>query len=128
MGGAAAEVTEAQVVERQLGRGQEAQALEEEAFSLESGEVSQVVEIEGAYYLLQCVNDYDVDATKKRKTQIQEERRAWVFRQIYDQFQEEHQVSFSEEIWADIHFSKEDKTTTDNFFALYQEEFGSQGY
>ncbi len=128
IGAVAAEVADVKMEERQLGRGQEAQALEEEAFSLESGEVSQVVEVEGAYYVLQCVSDYDVDATKKRKTQIQEERRAWVFRQIYDQFLEEHQVSFSEELWVDIHFSPEDKTTTDNFFALYQEEFGGQGY
>lgn len=128
LGAAAREVTETEVVERQMGRGQEAEVLEEAAFALETGQVSQVVESEGSYYVFQCVSDYEIEATKKRKTQIQEERRAWVFQQIYDQFQEEHQVTFSEEIWADIHFSEGDKTASDNFFALYQEEFGSQGY
>lgn len=128
LGAAAREVTEAEVVERHMGRGQETEALEEAAFALEAGQISQVVESEGAYYLFQCVSDYEMEATKKRKAQIQEERRAWVFQQIYDQFQEEHQVTFSEEIWSDIHFSEGDLTTTDNFFALYQEEFGSQGY
>lgn len=128
LGEAAREITETAVVERQMERGQEPNVIEEEAFALGAGQVSQVVESEGSYYLFQCVSDYEIEATKKRKTQIQEERRAWVFQQIYDQFQEEHQVTFSEEIWADIHFSEGDKTASDNFFALYQEEFGSQGY
>lgn len=128
LGAAAREVTDAEVTERQMQRGQEPEVIEEEAFALESGQVSQVVEVGNVCYLFQCVSDYEIEATKKRKTQIQEERRAWVFQQIYDQFQEEHQVTFSEEIWADIHFSEEDQTSTDNFFALYQEEFGGQGY
>lgn len=128
LGAAAREVTETEVVERQMGRGQETEALEEAAFALEAGQVSQVVESEGVYYVFQCVSDYEMEATQKRKTQIQEERRAWVFQQIYDQFQAEHPVTFSEELWTDIRFSEEDRTTTDNFFALYQEEFGSQGY
>lgn len=128
LGAAVREVTEAEVTERQMERGEEPEALEAAAFALETGELSQVVESEGSYYLFQCVSDYEVDATKKRKTRIQEERRAWVFRQIYDQFQKEQQVTFSEEIWKDIHFSPEDRTETENFFALYQEEFGSQGY
>lgn len=127
-GAIARETTIVEVIERRLGRGEESKAIEDAAFALASDEISSVVEQDNAYYIFQCVNDYDIEATKERKTQIQEERKAWVFQQIYDQFEAEHEVLFSEEIWADIRFSKEDRTTTDNFFALYQEEFGSKGY
>lgn len=124
----ARETTTAEVIERRIGRGEEPQGVEDVLFALKTGEISPVVMVDDVYYIFQCVNDYDMDATKERKTQIHEERKAWVFQQIYDQFQENNQVVFSEEIWADIRFSKDDNSTTDNFFALYQEEFGSQGY
>lgn len=124
----ARETTTAEVIERRIGRGEEPQGVEDVLFALKTGEISPVVMVDDVYYIFQCVNDYDMDATKERKTQIHEERKAWVFQQIYDQFQENNQVVFSEEIWADIRFSKDDNSTTDNFFALYQEEFGCQGY
>ena len=124
----ARETTTAETIERRIGRGEEPQGVEDVLLALTTGEISPVVMVDDVYYIFQCVSDYDMDATKERKTQIHEERKAWVFQQIFDQFQENNQVVFSEEIWADIRFSKDDACTTDNFFALYQEEFGSKGY
>lgn len=124
----ARELTEGDTTERQIGRGEETKAVEDAVFALASGEISPVVELDGAYYIFQCVSDYEVEATKKRKTRLYEERKNQVFRQIYAQFQTEHEITFSDEMWAGIHFSKEDPVTTSNFFSLYQEEFGGQGY
>ena len=31
-------------------------------------------------------------------------------------------------MWSDIHFDANDQTETDNFYTLYQEKFGSQGF
>ncbi len=97
--------------------------LEEAAFSLEEGEISPIVESDGSYYIFYCVDDYDVDATNLHKERLSEERKSQAFRQLYVQFAGE-EVLYADDSWDDIHFSSEDRTTTDNFFELYDEWFG----
>lgn len=124
---AKAESTDPQI-ERQLGRGEASAPLELAAFALETGSISPVISADGAYYILRCISDYDAKATAERKTQIYDQRKNQVFQQIYNQFQTDHDITFSDDIWNDITFSPGDQTTTTNFFELYKKEFGSQGY
>ena len=124
----AKEVSEDTEIDRKIGRGEYAAALETAAFELENGKISPVMEYNGNYYICQCVNDYDVEATQERKTRLYETRKNQAFRQIYSSFQQENKVNFSDEMWSDIHFDANDQTETDNFFTLYQEKFGSQGF
>ena len=124
----AKEMTEAEEIEVSIGRGEVPAALEENVFSLAVGEISPVISRDGSYYIFQCVNDYDAEATKERKAQLYEERKNQAFAQIYAQFQTEHEVTFTDPLWSELHFSEEDQTSTTDFFTLYQEEFGSQGY
>ena len=119
----AKEVSEDTEIDRKIGRGEYAAA-----FELENGQISPVTEYNGNYYIFQCVNDYDVEATQERKTRLYETRKNQAFRQIYSSFQQENKVNFSNEMWSDIHFDANDQTETDNFFTLYQEKFGSQGF
>ena len=120
------DVTGSTPPEEQLGRGEEAEAVEEAAFGLSTGEISPVTEAEGSFYIIQCVNDYDMDATRERKSQIHKERKNWAFQQIYAQFQTEHKVSIPEELWAEISFDGGENVASDNFFSLYEDEFGIQ--
>lgn len=115
-------------IERQLGRGEASASLEQAAFALEKGQISPVVSSDGSYYIIKCVNDYDEAATLERKTWIYNERKNQVFQQIYNQFQVDHDLAFSDEIWQNITFSTSDQSTTTNFFQLYHKEFSSQGY
>ncbi len=124
----AQETEGAQWSERQIGRGEEEASFEELVFALAAGEISPVIEREGAYYVIRCVDDYDAEATEKRKAQIYAERKRQVFQHIYTRFLEEHEFAISEEPWAEIHFSEEDSVSADNFFSLYREEFGEEGY
>lgn len=121
----ARDVTGASPQERKLWRGEVSEVLEEAAFSLAAGEISPVVEADGMYYVLQCVNDYEMDATRERKAQIYKERKNWAFQQIYEQFANEHRFSILEEEWDEITFGGGDQVVTSDFFELYQEEFGS---
>ena len=127
-GNEAKEVSEDTEIDRKIGRGEYAAALETAAFELENGQISPVTEYNGNYYIFQCVNDYDVEATQERKTRLYETRKNQAFRQIYSSFQQENKVNFSDEMWSDIHFDANNQTETDNFFTLYQEKFGSQGF
>lgn len=111
-------------VERYLGRGEEASAFEDASFDLTIGQISPIVSSNGSYYIIKCISDYEEKATAERKTQIHEERKRQVFQKIYSQFQADHDIVFSEDILDGIVFSSDDKTTSTNFFQLYQEEFG----
>lgn len=121
---AARDVTGASPEERRLGRGEESEAFEEAAFALAAGEISSVVESEGSFYVIQCVSDYEADATRERKNRIYKERKNWAFQQIYSQFQADHKVPIPPEVWADVTFVGGEEAETSNFFLLYQEEFG----
>ncbi len=122
----AREVTGSTPPEEQLARGEELEILEEAAFRLSTGEISPVTESEDSFYIIQCVNDYDMDATRERKSQIHKERKNWAFQQIYAQFQTEHKVSIPDELWSEISFEGGEDVMTNNFFSLYEEEFGNQ--
>lgn len=122
------DVTGASPEEKKLWRGEEPEAVEAAAFGLVTGQISPVVEAEGRYYIICCVNDYEMDATRERKAQIHKERKNWAFQQIYSQFENEHRVSIPDEQWSEITFEGGDDVLTSNFFDLYQEEFGGQGY
>lgn len=108
---------------RSIGRGEEEEVFETAAFSLVTGQVSPVIEAEDGFYLIQCVSDYEPDATRERKAEIYKERKNWAFQQIYSQFQSEHKVVIPDEEWSAITFEGGEDVNTADFFLLYQEEF-----
>lgn len=119
----AREYSEDGTMERKLGRGENKGPLEDAAFKLSAGEISPVIEDQGKYYIIQCVSDYDQDATQERKSGLYTSRKKEAFDQIYAQFKEDNPVTFNDDIWKDLKFSKEDKTTTTSFFEIYKKHF-----
>jgi foldase protein PrsA len=119
----AREYSESPVITCKIGRGENPGPYEDAAFSLSAGQISQVVEDKGKYYIIRCVNDYDQDATQERKAGLYRKRKKEVFDQIYSQFKKDNPITFSNEIWKDVKFSKDDRTTTTNFFEIYKKYF-----
>jgi foldase protein PrsA len=119
----AREYSENPVATCKIGRGENPGPYEEAAFSLTAGQISPVVEDKGKYYIIRCVNDYDEAATQERKAGLYRERKKETFDQIYSQFKEENPVTFSNEIWREVHFSKDDRTTAATVFVLYRKYF-----
>lgn len=119
----AREYSEDAAIERKIGRGENPGACEDAAFALSTGGISQVVEESGKYYIIKCVDDYDENATQERKAGLYRKRKKEAFDQIYSHFKEENPVTFSDEIWKDVKFSKDDRTTTANFFEIYKKYF-----
>ncbi|MDO5349779.1 MAG: peptidyl-prolyl cis-trans isomerase [Lachnospiraceae bacterium] len=110
-------------IQEKLGRGEDGTAVEEAAFSLEKDAVSPVIESDGKYYILKCINDYDQDATLQRKEELSLLRKDKAFRSVYDSFLAEHSITVPEEIWKNISCETEADTSTTNFFELYKEYF-----
>lgn len=119
----AREYSENGIVERKMGRGEHPGAIEDAAFGLAEGEISQVTESQGKYYIIRCVSDYDEAATQERKSGLYTSRKKEAFDQIYAQFKQDNPVTFGNNIWKDLTFSKNDKTTTTSFFEIYKKYF-----
>lgn len=96
-------------------------ALEEEAFRLESGEISDVIELEGGYHLLRCISTFDRKETDENKKKIVEERRRQVFGQEYEAFVTDLVRSLNEELWQEINLVHDEQVRTDDFFAVYEQ-------
>ncbi|RGZ00906.1 peptidyl-prolyl cis-trans isomerase [Clostridium sp. AM58-1XD] len=110
-------------LERKLGRGEDDKALEDAAFALTEGEVSSVIEVGPAYYIVKCLNEYDMDATQERKKVLEIEKKDQIFRQIYNEYAQKNPVDFGDEMWEELKFSGDDGCTTTNFFEMYHEYF-----
>lgn len=108
------------VTERAFGRKEETPEYEEAAFSLVAGEVSQVLKKDGAWYVLQCVSDYDREATAARKELIYEERRQRAFREIYDGYRQEIKISYSGDPFEELGLSTGGCAEEADFFEIYR--------
>lgn len=95
--------------------------LEEEAFRLESGEISDVIELEGGYHLLHCISTFDREETDDNKRKIVEERRSQVFGAEYEAFVTDLVRSLNEELWQQIALVHDEQVCTDNFFAVFEQ-------
>ncbi len=112
-------------IEKSIGRGEQPQEYENMVFDLACGQVSPVIFLDNQYYIVKCINDYDEEATLNRKEKLALQRKNEAFRQIYDNFAAKMQVDMQEDIWQEISFAEAEKTTTTEFFELYQEYSGS---
>lgn len=115
--------TEEEEIDKKIGRGDLSKELEDVAFGLVAGEISPIIASQEKYYIVQCVNDYDQEATQERKKELFKERKNQAFRQVYDQFTPDNPINLESEVWNLPAFTENDGTTTTNFFELYQEYF-----
>lgn len=111
-------------VTRQLGRKEEPQDFENAAFALTAGQVSQALESGGTYYVIKCVSDYDEEATAARKKVIFEERKRKAFKEIYDSFREEINLTYSGDPWNKLKFGSGRYAADADFFEIYRKHAG----
>lgn len=108
------------VTTRQLGREEESREFEDAAFALAAGQVSGVVADGSTFYVLKCVNDYDEEATTARKAIIFNERKKNAFREIYDDFKKDVNLSYSGDPWKKLDLSEKAHAENADFFGIYK--------
>ncbi|MGL5434778.1 MAG: peptidylprolyl isomerase [Lachnospiraceae bacterium] len=110
------------VIDKQVGRSERSRAYEDVVFQLQAGEIGQPIqENEQEFVIVKCISDYDEAATLERKQRLSLQRKNQAFRQIYETYVAEHKVEIKSDIWEQISFTTEDKSTTTSFFELYHE-------
>lgn len=106
--------------ERSLGRGEETKEYEETVFSLETEEISPVIEGNGVCYVVKCINSYDREKTAERKAQIYEQRRQNAFRDLYDSCRDEVRIVYSGDPFDKLELEEISCEAEADFFEIYQ--------
>ena len=119
----ASRYTETDTVTLKLMRGTLGGLYEDTAFSLDEGEISNIIETGGMYYIIKCTDGYDEEATLERKSMLEDAINTSAFSEEYQSYKEEHNIRFAERFWRDVDLQNGELSTVDNFFELYEQKF-----
>lgn len=118
---------EASNLELTAARGTLPPEVEEAAFELGDGQVSDMVGTEDGFYFIQCVSKFEEELTQANKAVIQMKREQEQFDNAYSSFIDGAQFQMNSKLWADVHFEKDvSAIETNSFFAKYEENFGGE--
>ena len=95
------------------------ETFEEAAFSLETDEISQVIETETGYHIIKCISTFDREQTELNKLEIVEERRREVFGEEYDAFADTLVRQLNKKLWEEIALIHDERVSTMDFFEIY---------
>jgi len=106
-----------------FGKGEMDLTFEETAFSLETDQISEIIETESGYHIIKCISTFDREQTDLSKLKIVEERRKEVFGQEYDAFVDTLVRQLNTKVWEDVELLHEEEVTTTDFFDVYDKYF-----
>lgn len=106
-------------IEKTLAKSEKEDAIYQAAFALEEGQISDIIEQDGKYYILKCIDAYDEAATLERKKKLEETIRSNALLKQYTAYADEHIVRFHEPFWKEINLTAHPESTADNFFSLF---------
>ena len=102
--------SEAESIEFTFGRGEGpkeySSSFEQAAFTLRTGQVSDIITTDYGWHILYCVSDYDADATIQKKEQIINQRRTELFAKLYEEWTANYDVVVNSEAWNAIPFEE----------------------
>lgn len=102
-----------------FGKGELETALEDVAFQLATGEVSQVIETEQGFYIIKCLSTLDRAETDQNKLKIVEQRRNEAFGKEYDTFVASLARKLNQKLWDSIQLIRDENVSTSDFFVIY---------
>lgn len=107
-----------------FGKGEMEEVFEEEAFNLETGEISDIVETSSGCHIIKCISTFNREETDANKVKIVEKRREEVFGQEYEDFVSTLTKKLNEELWSEVTLIHDDNVVTMDFFEIYNKYFG----
>lgn len=119
----ASNYNEANVIEKNLARGEYSQVVDDVVFRLDNDEVSEMIVAEEGYYFVKCLNKFDEELTEANKENIIVKRRKEQFDDKFLEFVENSQFELNEKVWANIKVDTSGNITTKSFFEIYEKYF-----
>lgn len=111
------------IIEKIVMRGDEFSKPFPEIFYLGNGDVSDILQHEGKYYIFKCLDDYMEDETRERKIDILKQLKEDAFRNEYKKFEIDNPVKLSSDFWNKIDLKEGEDCTVHNFYDLYYKYF-----
>lgn len=116
----AAEYTEDETIQLDIGRGQMLEEVEEKVFVLQPSETTDVIDTESGYYIVKCVDDYLEDSTNTNKKNILAEKKNQMFLDVFEPFLQNQRLDFNNNIWSGIRLDEYEEVDTENVYEIYQ--------
>lgn len=114
----AAKYNESDKITYSFGRGQVEHTIEEAAFSLDEGQISNIITNDDGFYIIKCVSVFDIDQTQANKTKILEERKSQLFSDVYESFIQNLTKNLNRTLVDSIELIDDPQVTTSNLFEL----------
>lgn len=114
---------EAEVIEKNLARGEYPEVVDNVVFHLDNDETSEMIVTEDGYYFIKCLNKYDEELTEANKENIIVKRRKEQFDDKFMEFVETSQFELNEKVWEEIKVDTSGTIKTDSFFETYEKYF-----
>ena len=108
-------------VVKSFSRGSVEESFEELLFSMDEGDLTDVIEREDGYYIVKCISTMDYEATQKNKIVLAERRMQEAFGEAYTEIASNTHSRFRDKKWDTITLNEEIHRTEANFFDIYQE-------
>ena len=108
-----------------FGKGEYPKEVEEAAFALKNGEISEGIKAEDGYYFIYCVDKYNEELSEENKKKIVQKRKDDLLNKIISEQKGEYNSHLNENLVEKLSTSAED-LETDEFFTIIEEQFGGQ--
>jgi len=117
----ALQYSDSQEVVMSVGKGEMDTAFEVAAFKLSNGELSDVIETDNGYYIIECVSNFDREVTDENKLRIIEKRKQEAFCGEYEAYILPLTKRLNEELWESITLEKNKSICEKNFVGVFEE-------
>ena len=94
---------------------------EELLFSMDEGDISDIIETKDGYYIVKCIRTIDYEATQQNKLVLAEKRKKEAFLKAYTEVAESTHSQFKDKHWKLVTLKEEIHSTDANFFNIYDE-------
>ncbi|MEE1008434.1 MAG: peptidyl-prolyl cis-trans isomerase [Agathobacter sp.] len=119
----ASSYNESEVFEANVARGEYPKEVEEVAFELEDGEISDMIKAKDGYYFIKCVSKIDRELTEANKSNILVKREKEQFDDGYVEFIENAKFVLNEDLWDKLDTDSAKDVETNSFFDIYDKYF-----
>lgn len=108
-------------ITKSYARDTEEAQFEEILFSMDAGDISDVIETQDGYYIVKCISTMDYEATQENKLVLAELRKKEAFSEAYAEIANHTHSQFRDKRWEKLTLKEEIHRTEADFFEIYEE-------